>query len=260
MVHVETSSDLVITEIDKIVPSSDCERLSLMLASEIGKERPLPADVPQAVRERILDEACAYADGYSVKILYINKADDLYDALVLLSKENGMKYLEVIVGGSATKSKEIEPNIVNESSQEEVIEEFDVPRQSHQHLAKVLKRVETSTYELELETTTIYVVYKLSGIEGKNIFGIVLWRLIAAGYFHVDYGVEVFYVADDSSVYANGLLGWSVDYFSHNAQWTYLIGEVYANAGFSGPFQQVNAWTWAAVDRYLNDYDDAGTY
>jgi len=73
--------------------------------------------------------------------------------------------------------------------------------------------------------------------------------------------VEVIYVADDSSAYANTFYGWSVESFSSSASWNTQIGTVNANAEFHHPIlSDRNAWSQVQVDKAGNVYQDGAIY
>ena len=59
---------------------------------------PEQLEVPENIKNQILNRANNY-DGiewHLTKLLYINKVNDLYDALVLLERGNETRYLEVV--------------------------------------------------------------------------------------------------------------------------------------------------------------------
>ena len=77
-----------------------------------------------------------------------------------------------------------------------------------------------------------------------------LFSLTASGWFHYNTGVEVISVTSDSSAYANGWYGWSIESFSSSASWNTQIGTVNANACFDHViFDDRNAWSQIQVDK-----------
>ena len=127
--------------------------------------------------------------------------------------------------------------------------------------AEIYKSRESEEYLLRLRTRDIHVTDASQSIEGKNIFGITLWKLTASGSFTYEYGVEMLSVVDHSSEYHNSALGWQCDSFSSEATIPHsCLGKVDADADFSGPLgQSVSAWAWVTVNCYGGVAGNAGT-
>ncbi|RJS75296.1 hypothetical protein CW714_00445 [Methanophagales archaeon] len=251
----------VATSIEKGGISSEVIKVSDGLPKPIEKP-----DVPRQVEEEILNKA--QIDGYSAKLLWINTSDDGYDALVKLSNENNkedIKYVEVFRENDATDVKEIEPMLVNKSSSNEILVQKlnTVGEEKDQKAicAEIYKSRESEEYLLRLRTRDIHVTDASQSIEGKNIFGITLWKLTASGSFTYEYGVEMLSVVDHSSEYHNSALGWQCDSFSSEATIPHsCLGKVDADADFSGPLgQSVSAWAWVTVNCYGGVAGNAGT-
>ncbi|MCL0094467.1 hypothetical protein M1N58_01015 [Dehalococcoidales bacterium] len=219
----------------------------------------LPSDIAEKVRQAVEAQG-----GGEARIIYTVKMKDGYDVLVRLQADEGVKHFEAVVTGDKVEITEITPQLVEQYTEEELVEEFkDV--EDERIVATITKTSKGTHRILELKASAQQVgwYYAEWYIEGKNIFGITLWKLCSAGDFYVVPGVHVLDVIDKSYPYANGWLGWSVKYFSSS---TYLhpallYGQVSANGGFSGPFEQsVDAWSWVRVYYDLTVIGDAGTY
>lgn len=231
-----------------------------------GLSKPIEKpDVPRQVEEEILNKA--QIDGYSAKLLWINTSDDWYDALVKLSNENNkedIKYIEVFIENGATDVKEIGPILVNKSSSNEILVQepnnVDEEKNKETICAEIYKGRESKEYLLRLRTKDIYVTDASQSIEGKNIFGITLWKLTASGSFTYEYGVQMLSVVDHSSEYHNSALGWSCDSFSSEATIPHsCLGKVDADADFHSSLQSVSAWAWVTVNCYGGVAGNAGT-
>lgn len=191
---------------------------------------------------------------------------DTMDTLVTLKKGNKVTYIEVYIKerqeGKQEKNlfaREVEPKIIERSIDKETI--YSKDETTKQEEAEVFKERGKVVSEVQLIETSAVIVEAWHGIEAENALGQTLWRLTAKGYFHVYPGDEVFYVADDSSAYANGYLGWNIDYFDSDATWTSAAGKVDARAGFDNVLpgvDDVDAWAWVQVDKDLYKTGDAG--
>ena len=247
------------------IEKSDISSETIKVSDGLSKPIEKP-DVPRQVEEEILNKA--QIDGYSAKLLWVNTSDNGYDALVKLSNENNkedIKHVEVFRENGATDVKEIEPILVNKNSSNEILVQKlnTVGEEKDQEAicAEIYKGGESEEYLLRLRTRDIYVTDASQSIEGKNIFGITLWKLTAAGTFTYEYGVQMLDVDDHSSEYHNSALGWSCDSFSSKAEIPHpSFGKVSADADFSGPLgQSVSAWAWVTVNYYGGVAGNAGT-
>ncbi len=209
------------------------------------------------LKDRIIEESLKISgNGWECIGMYTVDAKTL-DTLVILKKGSKIKYVEIYRNGENMITKEVTPKIIEEKAKSEVI--YNKNETAKEKPAEIIKRYGKIVSKLELLTASPVVVEAWSGIEAKNALGITLWKLTAKGYFHIYTDDRVFYVADDSSAYANGYLGWSIDYFDSDATWTSIAGKVDARAGFDNPLaDDVDAWAWVQVDNYLHITRDAG--
>lgn len=250
----------IATHIEKGGISSETIKISDELPKPIEKP-----DIPRQVEEEILNKA--QIDGYSAKLLWVSTSDNGYDALVKLSNENNkedIKYVEVFRENGATDVKDIEPIFVNKNSSNKILVQKlnTVGEEKDQEAicAEIYKGGESEEYLLRLRTKDIYVTDASQSIEGKNIFGITLWKLTASGSFTYEYGVEMLSVVDHSSEYHNSALGWSCDSFSSEATIPHsCLGKVDADADFHSSLQSVSAWAWVTVNCYGGVAGNAGT-
>ncbi|WP_456369300.1 hypothetical protein [Geoglobus sp.] len=216
------------------------------------------AEQTNTVRDKIVQKSLETAgDGWTYVGIYIVDSDN-ETSLVVLKKNETLKYIEVYKVGNSLKAREVVPKTIERKVERKV--EF-LKTTKNEEPATIVKERGILLKELRLITTSVTVVEAWSGIEAKNALGITLWKLTAKGYFHVYPGDRVFYVADNSSVYANGFLGWNVEYFDSDATWTSVAGRVDARAGFDNVLpgvDDVDAWAWVQVDKYLHITRDGG--
>ena len=209
-------------------------------------------------RDKIVQKSLEIAGGGWTYVGMYTLDPDNMDTLVILKKNKALKYIEVYKAGNNLITKEVIPKTIGRKVERKV---EILKTTKNEEPATIVKEQGVLLKELRLLTTSATVVEAWSGIEAKNALGITLWRLTAKGYFHVYPGDRVFYVADDSSAYANGFLGWNVEYFDSDATWTSVAGRVDARAGFDNVLpgvDDVDAWAWVQVDKYLQITKDAG--
>lgn len=220
-----------------------------------GSYTNLPADVERTVLEYVKE----VYDYNFLLIGFVNQTEDqTYNVLILLSdleKPNNIgqvRHLEIIVNNNTIEMvREVTPKKIGETSEtyeEEWRGALNV--EDERVLAKIVTRKSTVTYSIKLESASLVEIEAWTTIEGKNIFGIVLWGLTAKGMFGVALNEAVLWVIDESSVWANGWLGWWYENFVHFSQILYggLFGRVNAESDFHGPFgQSVHAWAWIRV-------------
>lgn len=111
--------------------------------------------------------------------------------------------------------KELSPSLISSVRNEEVLSTKSV--QDERDIAETIRISGEDYYEIRGTLLSVTVKHAWNTVEAKNILGHVLFSLTASGWFHYNPGVEVIYVADDSSAYANTLYGWSVESFSSSA-------------------------------------------
>jgi hypothetical protein len=98
-------------------------------------------------------------------------------------------------------------------------------------MAKVVVDTTVKEYQLTLQDGLAVGWFSSSQtIEGKNVLGVSLWRLTAAGSFYCS-GSYVYDVIDTSDAWAEGWLGWSVESFSSSISFhpDFLWGQVDAD-------------------------------
>jgi len=210
-------------------------------------------------RDEIVQRSLEIAgDGWECVGMYTVDTDTM-DTLVILKKDDKIKYVEVYRQEKRLVAREVIPKVIEKNVDEDIIYRKD--EVAKEEPAIIFKEYGKVVTEVQLLATSPIIVEAWSSIEAKNALGITLWRLTAKGYFHVYPGDSVFYVADDSSAYANGYLGWYIDYFDSDATWTSTAGKVDARAGFDNSLpwvDDVDAWAWVQVDKYLQITKDAG--
>ena len=219
---------------------------SIVEKKEILNIKPLNVDT------RLIAKALGVG---SVKILHVDFAGNKLGLLVEVL-QNGKSRLYYVVYGSG-KVLNIEP-IVFDKASVKVVHEKIVNRNvgdSKEKLYKIvyLEYVRKSKPIKTVTGDTVCVVEYYYTLEGKDIFGIVLWELKVGGYYYVIVGKEVYNVLDNSEAWANTVLGWTVKSFT---SWvTYgqnnVYGQVNEYAVFQGPFQTVHAYAWARVYKNL---------
>jgi len=251
----------------RVVKTWDIPQHFLTDAEQLGTYTSLPVDVEKTVVEYV---RVAYNCNF-LQIGFVNQTkDQTYDVLVLLSElENPnsigqVRHLEFIVDNlNIEMVNEVVPEKIGESS-ETYEEEWNgaVNVEDERALAKIVTRKSVVTYNIELESRSLVEIEARTTIEGRNIFGVVLWSLTARGVFGVLVNEAVLWVTDTSSCWANGLLGWWHKNFVHSSQIFYggLFGRVNAESDFYGPIgQSVHAWAWVRVWYDGTADGDAGT-
>jgi len=199
----------------------------------------------------------------TVKLLESGISNGQVYELFFLKSNNQVKYVAVLAKSGEKIVREITPNLISSKSEKKVLSQFNVS--DEKEVAEISRICSESTYNLPISssgTASIVVKYNSCSIVAKNVLGIELWNLTAAGYFHVDPGVQVTYVADDSSAWANLLLGWYVSSFNSYASWNANIGTVDAQAQFKNldPIPPTyNAWAKSQVDKNLVGYCSGGS-
>lgn len=214
-----------------------------------------PVDVEKTVMDYVKEEH----DYNFLQVGFVNQTkDQTYDVLVLLSEQENpnsigqVRHLELIVDNlNIERVREVVPEKISETT--ETYEEDwkgAVNVEDERALAKIVTTKSTVTYNIELESRSLVEIEARTTIEGRNIFGIVLWSLTARGVFGVMVNEAVLWITDTSSCWAHGLLGWWQENFVHSSQIFYsgLFGRVNAESDFYGPFgQSVHAWAWIRV-------------
>jgi len=251
----------------RVVKTWDIPQHFLTDAEQLGTYTSLPVDVEKTVVEYV---RVAYNCNF-LQIGFVNQTkDQTYDVLVLLSElENPnsigqVRHLEFIVDNlNIEMVNEVVPEKIGETS-EMYEEEWNgaVNVEDERALAKIVTRKSVVTYNIELESRSLVEIEARTTIEGRNIFGVVLWSLTARGVFGVLVNEAVLWVTDTSSCWANGLLGWWHKNFVHSSQIFYggLFGRVNAESDFYGPIgQSVHAWAWVRVWYDGTADGDAGT-
>lgn len=186
----------------------------------------------------------------TVKLVATGNSNGITDEIFFLKKGNVVKYLEITNDGSTLQTKELSPSLLNSVKKEEILSTKSVQNNTEE-AAQTVRITNEDFYKISGQITSVVVKHAWNTIVAKNIFGVVLYSLTASGYFHYDPGVQVTYVADDSSAYANTALGWTVGAFSSSASWNTQIGTVNANARFdSYIYPSVNGWSQVQVDKY----------
>jgi len=249
----------------RVVKTWDIPQHFLGDAEQLGTS--LPVDVEKPVMEYVKG---AYNCNF-LQVGFVNQTkDQTYDVLVLLSElENPssigqVRHLELIVDNlNIEMVNEVVPEKIGESS-ETYEEEWNgaVNVEDEKALAKIVTTKSTVTYNIELESRSLVEIEARTTIEGRNIFGIVLWSLTARGVFGVLVNEAVLWITDTSSCWANGLLGWWHKNFVHSSQIFYggLFGRVNAESDFYDPIgQSVHAWAWVRVWYNGTADGDAGT-
>ncbi|AEA46300.1 hypothetical protein [Archaeoglobus veneficus] len=210
-------------------------------------------------RDEVIKKSLEIAgDGWKCIGMYTVDTNTM-DMLVILKKDDKIKYVEVYKQEKGLVAREVIPRVIEKKVSKDVI--YNKDKVSKEEPAKIFKEYGKVVAEVQLLAASPVVVEAWSSIEAKNALGITLWNLTAKGYFHVYPGDSVFYVADDSSAYANGYLGWYIEYFDSDATWTSTAGRVDARAGFDNSLpwvDGVDAWAWVQVDKYLQMTKDAG--
>lgn len=250
----------------RIVKAWDVPQEFIKGSSQRG-EYTIPQDVAEIVF-KFVGEAYDYEFGL---IGYVNPMKDkVYDVLILLSEMEKpgsigqIKHLEIIVNDKNIETvKEVTPEKLrerSETSEEEWRGAVNV--EDERVMTKIVIEKSVVTYGIKLESASLVEIEAWTTIEGRNIFGIVLWSLTAKGLFGVYLNQAVLWVIDESTVWANGWLGWWYANFVHSSQILYggLFGIVNAESDFYGPFwQSVHAWAWVRVwyDGYVDG--NAGT-
>jgi len=195
----------------------------------------------------------------TVQLLATSYSSDITDELFFLKKGDKVKYLEIIDDGGNLQTKEITPSLISSVRNEKVLSTKSV--QDERNVAETIRISGEKYYEISGTILSVTVKEAWNTVEAKNILGDVLFSLTASGWFHYNAGVEVLYVADDSSAYANGWYGWSVESFSSSASWNTQIGTVNANAQFDHViFDERNAWSQIQVDKDGKLYQDGAIY
>ena len=195
----------------------------------------------------------------TVQLLATSYSNGITDEVLFLKKGDTVKYLEIIDDGSNLQIKELSPSIISSVRNEEVLSTKSV--QDERDVAETVRIYGEDYYEIHGTILSVTVKHAWNTVEAKNILGHVLFSLTASGWFHYNPGVEVIYVADDSSAYANTFYGWSVESFSSSASRNTQIGTVNANAEFHHPIlSDCNAWSQVQVDKAGNVYQDGAIY
>jgi hypothetical protein len=224
MVEVVESSHMEVRE-----PSGK----KLALIESIGKPLPPPPVIPQPIRERILE--AVDADDADTKIVYLNRADELYSGLVIVTGDGERSFVEVIIKDVQTEVREVQPILIDETSTEEIIiEEFEVENKDPAVLARIVETTHVRTYELHLTATSLVQIIVWRSITGRNVFGWLLWQVTTKGDFGVDPGDAVLWVIDLS--YTTTAWGWTTDWFTSSPSWSPILSSVSATANFDGPF------------------------
>lgn len=201
-------------------------------------------DISKDLENDIIDFAKQKVKG-ELKLLDIIKIENGYDILL----RNETTYFEILY--TETTKEIMKPKIeqVNSYEAEKVVKNYDAKNEEETSviiyeegtiIKKLTLTVSSRTYEW---VTAWYSIY------GKNIFGIVLWKVTAKGDFLCYFDTWVIDIIDRSSAYACWWLGWKVKDFDSWISWHPLLiwGQVDAEAQFDGPFQNPFAWAWVRV-------------
>jgi len=239
----------------KVVNTWDIPQHFLDDIEQAGTYTSLPVDVEQTVVEYLKEGH----DYNFLQVGFVNQTKDQnYDVLVLLSDlENPnsieqIRHLEIIVDNlTVERANEVVPQKIGETT-ETCEEEWDaaVDVEDERALAKIVTTKSTVTYKIELESGPLVEIEAWTTIEGRNIFGVVLWSLTARGVFGVLVNEAVLWITDTSTYWAHGMLGWWHKNFVHSSQILYggLFGRVNAESDFYGPIgQSAHAWAWVRV-------------
>jgi len=215
--------------------------------------------LPVDVEKTVLDYVKETHDYNFLQIGFVNQTkDQTYDVLVLLSEQENpnstgqLRHLELIVDDlTVLSAKEVVPKKICETTETHE-EKWDaaVDVEDERALAKIVTTKSAVTYKIELESRSLVEIEARTTIEGRNIFGVVLWSLTARGVFGVMVNEAVLWITDTSTYWANGLLGWWQENFVHSSQIFYggLFGRVNAESDFYGPIgQSAHAWAWVRV-------------
>jgi hypothetical protein len=222
------------------------EKQKALVESIRGKPLPPPLVVSQAIRERILE--AVDADEADTKIVYLNRADDLYSALVIVTRDGERSFVEVIIKGVQTEVREVQPILIDETSTKEIIiEEFEVENKDPTAPAKIVETTHVRTYELRLTSTSLVTIIACRSQTQRNIFGWLLWQVTARGQFVVHLGQAVLGVIDLSTT--TTAWGWYTEWLNSNESLSPVLSTVSATAQFDHPiWPEVTASTRVGVD------------
>jgi len=245
----------------------------LYLLRHPPQKHALPPDLMQEVRDAVERKI----DNGNVHIVYVDGAEEIsfrrekgepsreYHVLAAVVPDNGdpesAEHFEVTVSENVLEIVELHPEFIEAFVENEVIAEYETTEKEETATIVVTKGIRG--YQLKLQTATTLSWYSAyTEIKGKNIFGMDLWRLTAAGYFYICYPYYVLDVINTSDAWARGWLGWSVDYFYSYYHYhpSYWYGQVDAYARFDGPLQDVYAWAWVRMYGDTTTIGDADTY
>ena len=195
-------------------------------------------------------------DWDTVRLIDTGYSSGMTDKIFFLKKGDTVKYLEIIDDGGDLQTKELTPSLISSVRNEEVLSTKSVKDEAD--VAETIRISGEDYYELNGTILSVAVKHVWNVVESRNVLGHVLFSLTASGWFHYNPGVEVLSVTSDSSTYANGWYGWSVQSFSSSASWNTNIGTVNANAQFRNLLLGItkNAWSQVQVDKDGNVYND----
>ncbi len=222
--------------------------------------------LPETIEQRITDAAKGMAQDkgfFHIVPIEKGKAGEYYALLLVNPSGNDLEdieHFEAIASDDSVKLVPLQPELIETSSDSKIVAEYET---NDEHaMAKVIVDTTVKEYQLTLQNGRAVGWYSASRtIEGKNVLGVSLWRLTAAGSFYCS-GSYVYDVIDASDAWAQGWLGWSVESFSSSISFhpAFLWGQVDADGSFNGPFQHVNAWAWIRLYGDASYIGDAGTY
>ncbi|MEA1869266.1 MAG: hypothetical protein U9N09_03835 [Euryarchaeota archaeon] len=194
-------------------------------------------------------------DWDTVRSIDTSHSNGILYEIFFLKKGDTVKYLEIVDDGGDLQTKELTPSLISSVRNEEVLSTKSVKDEAD--VAETIRISGEDCYEIPGTILSVAVKHVWNTVESRNVLGPVLFSLTASGWFHYNPGVEVLSVTSDSSAYANGWYGWSVQSFSSSASWNTNIGTVNANAQFENLLGIIkNAWSQVQVDKDGNVYND----
>lgn len=236
----------------------------------VPQPRPPDVSLPRLSKDvtyEVLKVVDVQTDGEMDIVIVKEVNEGHYVVLVAILYGEEISYFKaMVIDGNVSEAVEIKPVLLEKWVRTEVIAEYEDVTEENA-TAKIVGQEVVEISEFYLNGGgggggSVVVVEAYQVIQGKNIFGWVLWELKAGGYFYVVVDYYVYDVIDNSSAWAQGWLGWHYEDFM--SDWTLhpwgLHGEIEASAEFHGPLQVINAWAWIRVYYDLTVIGDAGTY
>lgn len=199
--YVETSMELQVEEI----PAQEADNF---LKSD---EHSLPSNIIKIVRDFLREK---YRGKEILGIYLLDTSNEEYHIVAIVADNREAEVLErlyielIVTNKEVINSTELELTLYMECKEKSLKTIDHPPSEDENFTVKLTFISEEKTYEAILKYSdnsshAIYIITLICAIEGKNIFGLTLWKLVSKGEFGVHHNAKVLYVKDAFWSYKN---------------------------------------------------------